>query len=175
MPFPQHVLALSNGAVDASITTEPSATEAIKRGAAVRLMSDDVIYPNHQLAVVMYGGDFIRDQPEAAKKFMRAYIRGVRYYNDALKDGRLAGPNAEDVIAILTESTSIKDPEIFKTITPNGVNPNGEANLASLRKDLAFYKAQGLVTGKVTIEQAVDNSFVDAAIKELGPYTPRIK
>ena len=40
---------------------------------------------------------------------MRAYIKAVREYNDALKDGRIAGPNAEEVIAILTEHTFIKD------------------------------------------------------------------
>jgi len=173
MPFPQHVLALTNGAVDASITTEPSATEAIKRGAAVRFVGDDVIYPNHQLAVVIYGGDFIRDNLTVAKKFMRAYIRGVRDYNDALKDGKLAGPNASAIIAILTEYTSIKDPEIFKIMTPNGVNPDGGVNLPSLKKDLEFYKAQGLVAGKISVEQVVDRSFVDAALKDLGPYIRR--
>lgn len=173
MPFPQHVLALANGAVDASITTEPSATEAIKRGAAVRFAGDDVVYPNHQLAVVIYGGDFIRDNPVVAKKFMRAYIRGVRDYNDALKDGKLAGPNAAEIIAILTEYTSIKDPETFKTITPNGVNPDGGVNLPSLKKDLEFYKAQGLVVGQISVEQVVDMSFVEAAVKDLGPYIRR--
>lgn len=175
MPFAQHVLALENGAVDASITVEPLATEAIKRGAAVRFASDDTIYPNHQLAVVMYGGDFIKKEPEVAKKFMLAYLRGVRDYNDALKDGKLAGPNAAEVISILTEYTTIKDPQVFKTITPNGVNPNGKVNLPSLRKDLNFFKAQGLIVGKVSAEQAVDNSFVDAALKVLGPYVPRTK
>ncbi len=175
MPFPQHVLALANGAVDASITTEPSATDAIKRGAAVRFSGDDVIYPDHQLAVVIYGGDFIRDNPDVAKKFMRAYIRGVRDYNDALKDGKLVGPNAAEVIAILTEYTSIKDPEIFKTITPNGVNPDGAVNLSSLKKDLEFYKAQGLVAEKISVDQAVDKSFVEAALKHLGPYNKRSK
>ncbi len=173
MPFPQHVLALANGAVDASITTEPSATEAIKRGAAVRFAGDDVIYPHHQLAVVIYGGDFIRDNPVVAKKFMRAYIRGVRDYNDALKDGKLAGPNAAEIIAILTEYTSIKDPEIFKSITPNGVNPDGGVNLPSLKKDLEFYKAQGLVVGQISVEQVVDMSFVEAVVKDLGPYIRR--
>ena len=108
-----------------------------------------------------------------AKKFMRAYIRGVRDYNDALKDGKLAGPNAAEIIAILTEYTSIKDPETFKTITPNGVNPDGGVNLLSLKKDLEFYKAQGLVVGPIGVEQVVDKSFVDAAVKDLGPYIRR--
>ena len=50
-------------------------------------------------------------RPEHALKFMRAYIRAVREYNDALKDGRIAGPNADEVISILTEYTFIKDAE----------------------------------------------------------------
>lgn len=174
MPFPQHVLALKNRAVDASITTEPSATEAITSGAAVRLTAAD-IYPDHQLAVVLYSGDFVKKNPEVARKFMRAYIRGARDYNDALKDGKLAGPRADEVIAILNQYTAIKDPEIFRRMTPNGVDPNGRLNMASLRKDLQFYKDQGLIEGTVSVEQAVDNSFVEMAVKDLGIYARRSK
>lgn len=175
MPFPQHVLALKNGAVDASVTVEPSATEAIRGGAAVRFMGDDVIYPDHQLAVVLYSGDFVKKHPDIAKRFMRAYIRGARDYNEAMDGGKLAGPNAAEIIAILIQYTSIKDPEVFKQMTPNGVNPDGRLNVASLRKDLQFFKNQGLIEGKVTVEDAVDTSFVEAALKDIGPYVRRSK
>ena len=37
LAFPQHVAALQNKAVDAAMTTEPSATKAIQSGAAVRV------------------------------------------------------------------------------------------------------------------------------------------
>lgn len=87
MGYPQHVIGLQNGAVDASLTPEPSATVAVKSGAAVRFAGDDAIYPYHQLAVVIYGGDFIKNNGETAKKFMRAYVRAVRDYNDALHEG----------------------------------------------------------------------------------------
>ena len=76
MAFPQHVPALQNKAVDAAMTTEPSATRAVQSGAAVRVMGDDAIYPNHQLAVVLYSGQFIKQNPDAAKRFMRAYLKG---------------------------------------------------------------------------------------------------
>lgn len=175
MGFPQHVLALQNRAIDASITTEPSATQAVKSGAAVRFVGDDVIYPNHQLAVVLYSGDFIKKQPEAARKFMRAYIKAVRDYNDALKDGKLAGPNAQEVISILTAYTNIKDPNLYKSITPHGSNPNGKVSEDSLKKDYEFFKEQGLIKGDIGVRQVVDNSFVDAVIKELGPYKPKAK
>jgi NitT/TauT family transport system substrate-binding protein len=175
MGYPQHVLALQNKAVDASMTVEPSATMAVASGAAVRFAGDDVIYPYHQLAVVLYGGSFIKDHPEVAKKFMRAYIKAVRDYNDALKDGKLAGPNAAEIIAILTEYTAVKDANVYRTIVAHGTNPNGKVNETSLKKDYQFFKEQGLLEGDVSVEHVVDNSFVEAALKDLGLYVPRRK
>lgn len=173
LAFPQHVVALQNKAVDAAMTTEPSATRAVQSGAAVRVMGDDEIYPNHQLAVVLYSADFVKSRPEVARKFMRGYLKGVRDYNDALKDGRLAGPAADEIIRILTEATEIKDAAIYRAITPNGCNPNGHVHVPSLKNDLEFYKADKQVESNVTVDQVVDNSFVDWALKELGPYKPR--
>jgi NitT/TauT family transport system substrate-binding protein len=170
MGFPQHVAALQNKAVDAAMTTEPSATAAVKSGAAVRVMGDDKIYPYHQLAVVLYAGSFVKANPAAAKGFMRAYLRAVRDYNDALKDGKLAGPNAEEVIAILTEYTNIKDASVYRDTIPPGCNPDGKVHMPSLKNDLQFFRSEKQVRGDVAVEQLVDNSFVDAALKELGPY-----
>ena len=170
MAFPQHVMALQNKAIDAAMTTEPSATLAVQSGAALRVVGDDVIYPNHQLAVVLYASAFIKLAPDSARRFMRAYLRAVRYYNGALRDGKLAGPNAADVIAILTEYTNIKDPAIYRAISPQGNNPDGKVHRASLENDLQFYKDDGQVTGKVSVLQVLDNSFIDAALKDLGPY-----
>ncbi|HZQ62311.1 MAG TPA: ABC transporter substrate-binding protein [Casimicrobiaceae bacterium] len=175
LAFPQHVVALQNKAVDASMTTEPSATRAIQAGVAVKVMGDDEIYPNHQLAVILYGGNFIKDQPDAAHRFMRAYLRAVRDYNDALSGGHIAGPNADEVIAALIEYTPIKDAALYRAITPQGCNPDGHVNIESLRNDLAFFKEQGEVKGNVTVEQAIDTSFVEAALKELGPYKPKTR
>jgi NitT/TauT family transport system substrate-binding protein len=170
--YPQHVVALANGAVDAAVTTEPSATQAVERGAAVRFLNTDP-YPNQQIAVLLYGGDFIRKQPAVAQKFMIAYLKGARLYNDALKDGKFAGPAAGEVIAILARDSNVKDLNLYKKMTPNGINPDGALNLASLDKDLLFYQAQGYLEGKVTVAQVVDTSFAEAAFKVLGPYQAR--
>jgi NitT/TauT family transport system substrate-binding protein len=173
MAFPQHVAALQNKAVDAAMTTEPSATRAVQSGAAVRVMGDDAIYPNHQLAVVLYSGQFIKQNPNAARHFMRAYLKAARDYNDALVGGRIAGPNAREIIAILTEYTNIKDPKVFAAITPQGTNPDGRVHEASLKNDLAFFKEEGQVKGNVSVEQVLDTRFVEAALKELGPYVAK--
>jgi len=137
------------------------------------VMGDDEIYPDHQLAVVLYAGDFIKREPQAAAGFMRAYIRAVRDYNDALNGGHIAGPNAGEIIAILTEYTDIKDPAVYRAMHTQGTNPNGRVHEASLKQDLQFFKEEGLIEGNVTVDQALEHSFADAAVKALGPYQPK--
>lgn len=175
LSFPEHVVALSNGAVDGGVTTEPSATAAITNGSAVKIIGDDAVFPGHQIANLLYSEVFIKDRRDVAQRFMRAYLRAVRFYNDALTHGKLAGPNASEVIAIITESTAVKDPAILRGMTPNGCDPNGRVNVASLQHDLEFYREHGYVqsTNTVTVNEVVDNSFIDAAVKSLGPYRPR--
>jgi NitT/TauT family transport system substrate-binding protein len=174
LSFPQHLVAFQNKAIDASMTNEPTATSAVKGGFAVRVAGNDEIYPDQQTAVVLYSEIFARTRPAIALKFMRAYIKAVREYNDALKGGRIAGPNADEVVKILTEHTFIKDPAIHRSITPAAIDPDGRMNLKGLRNDLAFFKEQKLIQDPdITVERIIDTSFVEQAVKELGPYKPR--
>ena len=133
-------------------------------------MGDDEIYPMHQLAVVFYSGAFIKKKPEAAKRYMRAYLRGVRYYNDAIVNGRLAGPLGEEIIAIFAEKIPLKDNSLYRTLIPPATNPDGKVQIDSLREDLEFFRRAGDIQGDVTLEQALDASFAEAAVAELGPY-----
>jgi NitT/TauT family transport system substrate-binding protein len=170
--FPQHPAAYANGAIDASITTEPTISAILKTGTAVRKFGVDEFFPNHQTAVTFYGEEFVAKKPEQAKKFMQALLRGFRFYADALKGGHLAGPNAEEAIAILTEYSIIKDPAIYRAITSHAVDPNGGVDMASLVKDWQFFKDSGQIDGSVSVDKVVDMSFVQQAVQVLGPYKP---
>jgi NitT/TauT family transport system substrate-binding protein len=168
--FPEMVPALENGSVDAINIVEPFLTRVLSGGIAVRLIGADQVFPNLTIASIIYGGPFMKSKPEAALKFMIAYLQAVRYYNDALRNGHIAGPNADDVVAILVKYLPLKDAALYRAITPNGVDPNGRVNLSGFRRDLAFYRSEGLLTGDVTPEQVIDPSYVEAALKTLGPY-----
>jgi NitT/TauT family transport system substrate-binding protein len=173
LTFPQHLAAYANKAIDASMTNEPTASEAVKEGLAVRIAGNDEIYPDQQTAVVLYSELFARQRPQLALKFMRAYIKAIREYNDALKDGRIAGPNADEVISVLTEYTFIKDAQVHREITPAAIDPDGRINMSGLRNDLQFFKDRKLIQDAgITVERIVDSSFAIAAVKELGPYVP---
>ena len=176
MGFPQHIVAYTNKAIDASITNEPTVTRSVKAGVAVRIAGNDVIYPNQQTAVVLYSEKFAAEKTEIATKFMRAYIRAVREYNDALQGGRIAGPNADEIVSILTEYTAIKDPKVYREIAPNACDPDGNVNTDSLSKDLAFFKEQKLIEKPdITVDRVVDHSFVRKVVQELGPYRAQRK
>ena len=168
--FPQHLVAFTNKAIDASITNEPTVTQSVRAGVAVRVAGNDVISPGQQTAVLLYSGEFIKNSPDIGKRFMRAYLKGVRDYNDGLKNGKIAGKNAEEVLSILTEYTEIKDKDLYRSIVPSASNPDGRVNVASLKRDFDFFKSQKLISGTATPDQVVDNSFVDAVVRELGPY-----
>ena len=173
LDYPEHVAAFSNGKIDAAITSEPDATAAEKLGVAVRIMGSDAWYPRQQLSVVIFGGDFAKNHHDVGLRFMRAYIKAARYYYGALANGHLAGRNATDVISILSAATSIKDSAVYRAITPSSIDPDGQLNLASMRKDLQFFKDQGFIEGKVEVDDVIDTSFVDEAVKELGRYRRR--
>jgi NitT/TauT family transport system substrate-binding protein len=174
MSFPLMIAALDNGAIDAGAVSEPNATIAEQDGYAVRVMGNDQIYPNQQLTVLMYAGSFIANRRDVAQKFMNAYLRGVRFYNDALVGGHLRGRTANDVIAVISDVLNNKDTGIFRAMTASAVDPNGRVNVASLKEDFTFFKAQGLLNDpNVSVDAAVDLSFADAAVKTLGPYKSR--
>lgn len=171
--FPEHPAAFANGAIDASVSTEPTISFIEKAGTATKLAGVDEIYPNYQTAVSYVGADFLRDKPQVAHRFMRALIRGMRFYVDSLKNGRLAGPNAERTIAILTKYGTVKDPAIYRALVPSGLDPNGEVNMDSLHATWKFFRDTKQIDGTVTVDDIVDMSLARDAVASLGPYVPK--
>lgn len=171
--FPEHTPAYLNHAIDASLTVEPTTSQILKMGTAVKLIGADEIYADYQTAVTFYGANFIKNKPEAAKKFMKALVRGMRFYNDALEGGKIAGPHADEVVAILVEYSHIKDPAVHRAIISHAVDPDGHVNMESLKLAWEFFKDTKQIDGSVTVEHVVDLSFVKDAANALGPYTKK--
>jgi NitT/TauT family transport system substrate-binding protein len=168
--FPEHVTAFGNKAIDASMTTEPSATVAEQRGVAVRLATPPDFYDNQQLAVLVYGGEFAEKQRALGTCFMTAYLQGARDYVSALEDGKVTGSGADEVVRIVTDATGLK-PELYRSIVANYVDPDGAVNVESLRRDYDFFDQQGWLEAKTSVDELVDPSFARAAVKDLGPFT----
>lgn len=170
MGYPQQVTALANGAVDAAISSEPSVTQAVEKGVAVRFSKPED-YPNQQIATLLYSDNFAKKRPDVAQRFMNAYLAAVRLYNDAVdKNGRFSGPVGDEVIDILATNTSVRDKNILRAMIANGNNPDGEVNVDSLEKDLSFFRSQGYIEGDPNLSSMIDMSFARNTVKKLGMY-----
>lgn len=170
LAYPNHVTAIANGAVDAGLTTEPAATYAVQKDIAVRINSNDSYYPNSDTTHIVFSNVFVEQRPDVGRRFMRAFIKAMRFYDGALANGGLHGPNADAVIDILTEFTALKDRSIYKLMNTQGSNPDARLNMNSLRTDFEFFRSQGWIEGDVDVLKTVDTGAADQALKELGPY-----
>jgi NitT/TauT family transport system substrate-binding protein len=172
LPFADQVAGLRNGSMDAGVLIEPFATLVVREGSAVKIAPDTDVYTNHQVSALMYSTPFMKNKPDAAKRFFLGYLRALRYYKDALHNGKFAGPNAPSVIAILQEFIKLPDPTLWREITPSSVNADGHVVVPSLETDYQIYKERGLITDPITVPAAVDLGYADAANRQLGRYVP---
>lgn len=173
MGAPQLALALQNGALDAALIQEPNLSLALSRGWANMFARGDEIYPDQQLAVTFFSERLATTRRELAQRFMNAYVKAARFYNAAIDQGHFSGPNAAEVIDLLVANTNLKDREAYRTMIPQGINPDGCANAPGLRSDFQFYVSMGWSDSKVNPDSLVDDSFCKAAVASLGPYAAK--
>jgi NitT/TauT family transport system substrate-binding protein len=171
--FPNHIAAYANKGIDASLTVEPTVTKLLQLGAAKKLMTADEIFPGFQTAVVFYSPKFTQEK-DNANKFMVALVKAMRFYDDSLKGGHIAGPNSDEVIDILVKYSFLKDPAVHRAIVSQVVDPDGNLNVPALEMAWKYFKDVGEIDGKVTVKDVIDMSYVQAATKVLGPYNKKI-
>ncbi|MFL6797066.1 MAG: ABC transporter substrate-binding protein [Xanthobacteraceae bacterium] len=169
LSFPQQFAALQNKGIDGSLLIEPQATTAVNAGIGVRFMDTNEFYPNQQISVIFFSEKFVTQRKALAEKFMRGWLRGVRAYNDALRDGRIAAPGSEHVVQVMAKSFNMK-PELIREMYSQAVDVTGKVNAAGIQKDLDFFRQQGWVTGQIKADDVIDMSFAQKANSELGPY-----
>ena len=173
MGYPQQVAAFQNKAIDGSMMIEPFGSALVEMGSGVRFSPTEEFYPDDQISMIVYGDHFIKDRPEVARRFMKAYVRAIRDFNDALDNGRWRSTaKANEIVRILARRLEVKEDQVRRAY-PHAVDPDGRVNVDSLRKDLAFFRQIGDVTDpSVSVETILDETFVQGAVRELGPYRP---
>ena len=169
LSFPQQIAALQNKALDGTMLIEPQATVAVNAGYGVRFMDTNQFYPHQQISVIFYSDKFATQRKAVAEKFMRAWLRGVRTYNDAIREGKIAGVGADDVVATMAKSFNM-NPALVREMYSQAVDVSGAVNGAGIQKDLDFFLKQVWVTGQIKASDVIDMSFAQKASAELGPY-----
>lgn len=167
MGHPDMLTALQNKAIDVGAPIEPTLSRTLEAGAGTLLTRVDAVVPGIQVAVILYSQKFATDQHDAANRFMIAYLKGARLYNDAFvkKDPQIRS----DVIAILSKATKL-DAKLFDTMYVPGLDPNGKVNAKSTDDIQQWFVKKGSLDKAADLNKMIDMSFADNAVKQLGPY-----
>ncbi len=166
VPFPEMVTAFANDVVDVAVLPEPFITIGQGRGVFTCWRPIADLSPGFQVAVLLYSPSFVENE-DLGRRFMVGYVRAVRdYYRAFFGDGS----GRADLLPIITENTSVKNPELLERMAPNAIDPDGRVNVDSLRATQHWYHEQGAVPAEVDMAQMVDLRFVDYAVSRLGPY-----
>jgi NitT/TauT family transport system substrate-binding protein len=166
VPFPNMISALKTGGIDAAHTSEPMTTLAVDNKIAVKWRPvSSYAPPGLTVAILQFGPSMLDKHPETGERFVTAYLRGARYYDEAL-----ARPDGKNEIApILMKYTPLKDRSIYDRIAFSYSPPDGEISVSGLQ-DMANYYATHNGPKGGDPATLVDDRFRQAALKKVGLY-----
>lgn len=163
--FPDMLVSLGNKSIDAAMIIEPFVTQGMAKGIIDPWKDPSEYDPDAQIALLVYGTS-MTTRPDVANRFMTAYVKSMRDYNDAFFKNK----NKAEIIEVLCKYSVIKEPGLYEKMFPTGLNPDGYLRMKGIAADLAWYKENNLLKSDINLEDTVDNKYVDFAIKTLGKY-----
>jgi len=168
MPFGQLAVAFANKAIDSALTILPwSSTLPEQRIAFELLDTDDVIKPYPvQIAGVLANTDWLKKNPDLARRYMTAYMRGIRDFCQAFHHG----PNRDEIVKIAMKTGVERRPEFLNKFPWAGRDVYGKVNVESLMDSQAWFRANGYSKADLPAERLFTTEYVDHANKELGPF-----
>ncbi|HLG73225.1 MAG TPA: ABC transporter substrate-binding protein [Chloroflexota bacterium] len=167
IPFPDAYAALGNKKIDGALEVEPFVTLGIQQNVAFPLADLAKAMPNSPAQWVFYSTEFIKNRPDAGKRFLAAYTEALRLNSDALFKNK----NRDEVIQLYIKHTQAKDPKAYDQQTPTVDETNAHINLQALQQAEDYFVAHGWQKSKLDVNSVVDTSFGDYVRQTLGTYS----
>jgi ABC-type nitrate/sulfonate/bicarbonate transport system substrate-binding protein len=162
--FAEMMAAFANKAIDVPVVIEPFTTLVVERKVAVRWKGVEDYYPfKAQNGVIMYAEKFMRQQPDAARRWMIGYLRGVRAYRQALSTGQ----EIDAIYAILAKRTDVKDRALYPKMQPTDLAFDGRVETRSLEWDQDWFIKLGLQRERADLAKVIDYQYIDYAAAQL--------
>lgn len=159
--------------LDAAMQIEPYVAEALRAKIARDVVSIFDVVPNHQSAGIFFSPEFARSRTEVAHKFLRAYVRACRLYNESLDQG-VSSRQFQRVIDTLIKWTSVKEREVYERMQPAGLERSCRLNFDSMKSDAAYYLRQGYIKSLPSWDRIAPTRFLEEAIKSIdAPPRPK--
>ncbi len=162
---PNMIGALKSGQVDAMIIV-PHIAKALARGGAAKIIGWVSEYAPYQVGGLFTSARNIKERRDVVEKFVRAYQRAATDYNTTMNrldasGKRVFGPDADAIVAMINKYVYKGKPAAAK-IKSGAVyiDPKGRLDVGDVYRQIAWYKAQGLVSKKVDPASIIDLSFI---------------
>lgn len=153
IPSSVYIDALDNKTVDLIVLPEIVLTRLLLHGNAIVLSrAEDVIGP-YQSSILAFGPRLIHDDPDLGVRFLAAYLKGVKKYNE--------GKTPEN-IQILVEKTG-EDLEVIQAACWVPIREDGLINFEEIDPFQQWSASMDQLDLTITEEQFWDPSFLEAA------------
>jgi NitT/TauT family transport system substrate-binding protein len=168
IPFTQMGTALANGAVDAAFEVPPFGAIVAARGEGVKWIDPENYIKVLPTSFVGYfaNTDWIKANPEVAKKFFLALVKGGRDFCQAYHHG----PNRAEVVDIMFKYKVGTDREQLDQMDWQARSPNGRFNIPSVLDLQDWFFKEGIVKQKFPAERLIDTQYAEYAEKTLPPF-----
>jgi NitT/TauT family transport system substrate-binding protein len=150
---------MQNGALDLVSIGEPWVTRLLDTQKAVVWQKYQDIVPNMQFGIVVYGKNLLVNHTDLGKRFMTAYLKGVRQYNLGKTDRN---------VEILATNTKL-DPELLKRACWPPMRGDGTINLDTILGFQSWSVQNKSLDKPAATGDLWDPQFELAANKTLGP------
>ncbi|MFI5267020.1 MAG: ABC transporter substrate-binding protein [Chloroflexota bacterium] len=164
MGIPDEIVAYRNGAIDAGILAEPNASQAVTNGDAVMIPEDSNPIPGAQGTYLVFSSKLIQERPDVAKRFLIGYVKAMRDLN--------ANPASPENVKVQADILGFSDAIIRQQLGASVFPPDAKVDMASLTDEEQVFMQRGELkelTAPLPADKLVDSSFLDAALKTLGP------
>lgn len=149
----------AKGTLDITWSDEPMTTRVLESGNAAVWITGQALVPDYPRASVIYGPNLLEKNIDAGKRFMVAYLKAVRQYNEGKTDRNI------ELIAKVTKL----DKEFLKRVCWPAIRPDGQTKTAQLFDFQAWAVKQKLIDNPVPDEKTLwDPSFIEYANKMIG-------
>ncbi len=157
MPGPARIAALKSGAIDAAGAAEPMITQLETLGIGVVLAPYQDFVPGFHVSCIIFGPNLLEKNPRLGRRFMVAYLEGVRQYNEGKSDRN---------IEIIQKHTKLSA-DVLREACFVSIYSDGHVDTGVVQAVQNWTYDRGFTDSKVPIDQVVDMSFVDYANKTL--------
>jgi NitT/TauT family transport system substrate-binding protein len=145
--------------IDVTIFMQPAAIAAgLRQGNIAIWRQCGELFPGRQGQLLGYASAFATERADVARRWMVAYVRGVRTYLDAVEEGK----DRDGLVDLLTRATGDAR-ETVELMPSLGIARDARVNGAAMQEEADLFGANGFLPAGLKIAPTVDNQFVDHA------------